>query len=74
MSLKQKKELLIYTLKQEIFKEYVMCLIKIGDLKKYKKKEKSRPLTATECNKVIGSILDKTSIGKHLKMLNSYCR
>ncbi len=51
-----------------------MCLIKIGDLKKYKKKEKSRPLTATEYNKVIEHILDKTSIGKHLKMLNNYCR
>ena len=36
MNLIQKKELLIYTLKQEIFKEYVMCLIKIGDLKKAK--------------------------------------
>lgn len=51
-----------------------MCLIKIGDLKKYKKKEKSSPLTVAEYNKAIGSILDKTSIGKHLKMLNSYCR
>ena len=51
-----------------------MCFIKIGDLKKYKKKEKSRPLTATEYNKVIEHILDKTSIGKHLKMLNNYCR
>ena len=74
MNLIQKKELLIYTLKQEIFKEYVMCLIKIGDLKKYKKKEKSRPLTVAESNKVIELILDKTSIGKHLKMLNNYCR
>ena len=74
MILKQKKELLIYTLKREIFKEYVVCLIKIGDLKKYKKKEKSRPLTVAESNKVIELILDKTSIGKHLKMLNNYCR
>ena len=74
MILKQKKELLIYTLKQEIFKEYVMCLIKIGDLKKYKKKEKSSPLTVGERNKVIELILHKTSIGKHLKMLNNYCR
>lgn len=51
-----------------------MCLIKIGDLKKYKKKEKSSPLTVAECNKVIELVLDKSSIGKHLKMLNSYCR